>query len=176
MQKADLIVIGAGPGGFETAAAEAAKGRDVVIIERALAGGTCLNRGCIPTKCLYDDGADCQKATTAFFQFLIDVVAKGDWILDPTISSSDAWVSFAAQDVLLMDGYVSGANSIVSLVADSGNPFPWTYEVSPVVEAGKPNKGQSPGGGALFIAKTGDPWRHQRAGDLLQYLLNDNDV
>ena len=52
MQKADLIVIGAGPGGFETAAAEAAKGRDVVIIERDLAGGTCLNRGCIPTKCL----------------------------------------------------------------------------------------------------------------------------
>ena len=52
MQKADLIVIGAGPGGFETAAAEAAKGRDVVIIERNHAGGTCLNRGCIPTKCL----------------------------------------------------------------------------------------------------------------------------
>ena len=52
MQKADLIVIGAGPGGFETAATEAAKGRDVVIIERNHAGGTCLNRGCIPTKCL----------------------------------------------------------------------------------------------------------------------------
>lgn len=52
MQTADLIVIGAGPGGFETAAAEAAKGRDVVIIERDHVGGTCLNRGCIPTKCL----------------------------------------------------------------------------------------------------------------------------
>ncbi len=133
-------------------------------------------RAGIPTKCLYDDGADCQKATTAFFQFLIDVVAKGDWILDPTISSSDAWVSFAAQDVLLMDGYVSGANSIVSLVADSGNPFPWTYEVSPVVEAGKPNKGQSPGGGALFIAKTGDYWREQGAWEFMKYLLNDDVV
>lgn len=52
MVNADLIVIGAGPGGYEIAAAEAAKGASVVLIERDLPGGTCLNRGCIPTKCL----------------------------------------------------------------------------------------------------------------------------
>lgn len=52
MINADLIVIGAGPGGYEIAAAEAAKGASVVLIERDLPGGTCLNRGCIPTKCL----------------------------------------------------------------------------------------------------------------------------
>lgn len=51
-QQADLIIIGAGPGGYEIAAEEAAAGRDVVLIERAEPGGTCLNRGCIPTKCL----------------------------------------------------------------------------------------------------------------------------
>lgn len=49
-----LIVIGAGPGGYEIAAEQAARGLSVTIIERAHSGGTCLNRGCIPTKCLSD--------------------------------------------------------------------------------------------------------------------------
>lgn len=52
MRQADCIIIGAGPGGYETAAALAAAGKDVVLVERDSLGGTCLNRGCIPTKCL----------------------------------------------------------------------------------------------------------------------------
>ncbi len=45
-----LVVIGAGPGGY-TAALEAAKGGiRTAVVERNLTGGTCLNRGCIPTK------------------------------------------------------------------------------------------------------------------------------
>lgn len=48
----DLIIIGAGPGGYETAVEAAAKGLQVVIFEAATPGGTCLNEGCIPTKCL----------------------------------------------------------------------------------------------------------------------------
>lgn len=52
MQRADVIVIGGGPGGYETAAELAAKGNKVILIERDRLGGTCLNRGCIPTKCL----------------------------------------------------------------------------------------------------------------------------
>ncbi len=48
----DLIIIGAGPGGYEMAASAAAHGLTVGIVERNLLGGTCLNRGCIPTKAL----------------------------------------------------------------------------------------------------------------------------
>ncbi|MGM9860717.1 MAG: dihydrolipoyl dehydrogenase [Muribaculaceae bacterium] len=48
----DNIIIGAGPGGYELAAMLASAGESVVIIERDQLGGTCLNRGCIPTKCL----------------------------------------------------------------------------------------------------------------------------
>ena len=48
----DIIIIGAGPGGYETAADAAAKGLTVAIVERDQMGGTCLNRGCIPTKAL----------------------------------------------------------------------------------------------------------------------------
>ena len=48
----DIIIIGAGPGGYETAADAAAHGLSVAIVERDQMGGTCLNRGCIPTKAL----------------------------------------------------------------------------------------------------------------------------
>lgn len=48
----DILIIGAGPGGYETAAEAAASGKKVTLIERSELGGTCLNRGCIPTKCL----------------------------------------------------------------------------------------------------------------------------
>jgi len=46
----DLIVIGAGPGGYEAAAHAAKLGAKVVIVEKDSIGGTCLNVGCIPTK------------------------------------------------------------------------------------------------------------------------------
>jgi len=52
MPQADLIIIGGGPGGYETASEAAAKGLKVILFERDRLGGTCLNRGCIPTKCL----------------------------------------------------------------------------------------------------------------------------
>jgi dihydrolipoamide dehydrogenase len=52
VEQLDAIVIGAGPGGYETAAKLAATGKRTAIIERDSLGGTCLNRGCIPTKCL----------------------------------------------------------------------------------------------------------------------------
>lgn len=48
--KYDLVVVGAGPGGYVSAAAAAAKGMRTAIIERESVGGTCLNHGCIPTK------------------------------------------------------------------------------------------------------------------------------
>lgn len=48
----ELIIIGAGPGGYETAVAAASSGVKVALIERDHLGGTCLNRGCIPTKAL----------------------------------------------------------------------------------------------------------------------------
>ncbi len=46
----DLIVIGAGPGGYEAALFAAKKGMKVCLVEKNAVGGTCLNKGCIPTK------------------------------------------------------------------------------------------------------------------------------
>ena len=45
-----IIIIGAGPGGYETARLAAKRGVEVVLIESGHVGGTCLNEGCIPTK------------------------------------------------------------------------------------------------------------------------------
>ena len=51
--KYDIAVIGAGPAGYNCAINFAKQGKKVVIIEKDNLGGTCLNRGCIPTKFLW---------------------------------------------------------------------------------------------------------------------------
>ncbi|WP_372845648.1 dihydrolipoyl dehydrogenase [Pontiella sp.] len=48
----DLIIIGAGPGGYEMAERAGHKGQKVLLIEKKYLGGVCLNWGCIPTKTL----------------------------------------------------------------------------------------------------------------------------
>lgn len=50
MTTTDLIIIGAGPGGYRAAEYAARQGLKVVIFEGSEVGGTCLNVGCIPTK------------------------------------------------------------------------------------------------------------------------------
>ena len=49
----DVVIIGAGPGGFDAAIFAKEQGLDVTLIEKHKVGGTCLNYGCIPTKALY---------------------------------------------------------------------------------------------------------------------------
>ncbi|MGB8226318.1 MAG: dihydrolipoyl dehydrogenase [Sedimentisphaerales bacterium] len=51
-EKFDVVVIGSGPGGYAAAIRCAQKGAAVAIIEKEQIGGTCLNRGCIPSKAL----------------------------------------------------------------------------------------------------------------------------
>ncbi len=50
MMTTDLMIIGAGPAGYRAAEYAAKQGLQVVIVEEDEVGGTCLNRGCIPTK------------------------------------------------------------------------------------------------------------------------------
>lgn len=53
----DLVVIGAGPGGYVAAIRAAKLGKSVAIIEKQHVGGTCLNVGCIPSKTLLEFGS-----------------------------------------------------------------------------------------------------------------------
>lgn len=57
-----FVVIGGGPGGYVAAFAAARAGMDVTIIEKESIGGTCLNKGCIPTKTLKSSAEALQTA------------------------------------------------------------------------------------------------------------------
>ncbi len=60
-----LIIIGAGPGGYEVAVRAAKAGKSVLVVEARHLGGTCLNEGCIPTKCLCRNAALLQEIKEA---------------------------------------------------------------------------------------------------------------
>ena len=67
MTTSDILIIGAGPGGYDTAVYAAKQGKTVTIVEAARVGGTCLNEGCIPTKAFCRNAAlldDLKEAST----------------------------------------------------------------------------------------------------------------
>ena len=81
MEQFDLIVIGAGPGGYPAAIRAAQLGAKVALVEREQLGGTCLNWGCIPTKALIA-AADTFAKIKHAEQFGIHV-ASATWIIRP---------------------------------------------------------------------------------------------
>jgi len=83
MEKFDSIIIGSGPAGYLAAILSARRGRSVAIIEKGELGGTCLNRGCIPTKTLLHEGfvwnhLTCsglmkdREAVTSYFKYALE--------------------------------------------------------------------------------------------------------
>lgn len=65
MQEYDVVIIGSGPAGYVAAIKGAQLGAKVALIEKNKIGGTCLNRGCIPTKALYASAKVLASARTA---------------------------------------------------------------------------------------------------------------
>ena len=68
MSAYDVVILGAGPGGYVAALRAAQLGATVCLIEKDVVGGTCLNRGCIPSKALIHSAALWKRALegTAF--------------------------------------------------------------------------------------------------------------
>jgi dihydrolipoamide dehydrogenase len=66
--QSDLVILGGGSGGYAAALRAAELGRSVVLIEKDKVGGTCLHRGCIPTKALLHAGeiADAARESAQF--------------------------------------------------------------------------------------------------------------
>ncbi len=69
----DIAVIGAGPGGYPAAIRAAQYDANVILIEKDKVGGTCLNRGCIPTKALYSSAKLIENIKTNGKAFGVDI-------------------------------------------------------------------------------------------------------
>jgi dihydrolipoamide dehydrogenase len=103
MSKTDLIIIGAGPGGYRAAEYAAKQGLKVTIFEGSDVGGTCLNVGCIPTK-TYVHSKTFEEARERMAQVVSQLRAGIEGILSPpniTLIRENA--SFATTP-LLMEG------------------------------------------------------------------------
>lgn len=107
MQKSDLIIIGAGPGGYETAIEAAHTGLSVTLIEAKHLGGTCLNEGCIPTKCLAHS-AELMEMTEQRNVSLLEVIERKNAVVKKLV---DGIVSLMkTPEITLVEGVASLIN------------------------------------------------------------------
>lgn len=72
----DLAIIGAGPGGYHAAIRAAQYDAKVALIEKDKVGGTCLNRGCIPTKALFSSAKLIENIDRNAKSFGVDIIGE----------------------------------------------------------------------------------------------------
>lgn len=128
----DLVVIGAGPGGYVAAIRAAQLGMKTAIVEKDACGGTCLNYGCIPTKALYKNAEVVDEIARAA-EFGVDV--KGYSIDMEKVQARKAKI------VKTLSGGVEGllkANKVELVRGAARIPAPGKVEVNgKVLETGK---------------------------------------
>ena len=112
----DLIIIGAGPGGYETAVEAAKRGMTVTLINDGPLGGVCLNEGCIPTKtfCHYagkEDFAAVAERKEAVVSQLRNGVAY--MLKNPNITIVEGKASFKGAQTVVVNGDEYTAKDII---------------------------------------------------------------
>lgn len=113
MKECDLIVIGAGPGGYRAAEYAAKQGLQVVIVEEGEVGGTCLNVGCIPTK-TYVHSATFDEARERMTTVIPQLRAGVEGILShPNITLLRGRASFVSPSECSVCGDIISAKNIV---------------------------------------------------------------
>lgn len=140
-----ICIIGAGPGGYETAIAAAKRGHEVTLFNGDLLGGTCLNEGCIPTKCLCRNAEmvasfkEADKFGVDDFTFTLDynkVVERKKEVVGTLRSGIESMLSAAKVNVvnakasfydphtLVADGISYGADYIIIATGSESNSLP----------------------------------------------------
>ncbi|MBQ9187480.1 MAG: NAD(P)/FAD-dependent oxidoreductase [Prevotella sp.] len=110
----DVLIIGAGPGGYRAAEYAAKQGLQVVIVEQAEVGGTCLNRGCIPTK-TYVHSATFADAIERMPQVVAQLRAGVEGILAaPGITLLRGKAQFVGPDTVSVCGDAVAADTTVT--------------------------------------------------------------
>ncbi|CAL9560932.1 Dihydrolipoyl dehydrogenase [Streptomyces sp. enrichment culture] len=131
MNTPDVIVIGGGTGGYSTALRAAALGLDVVLVERDKVGGTCLHRGCVPSKAmlhaaeLVDGIAEARerwgvRATLDSVDWAA-LVATRDDIVGRNHKGVEAHLSHAGVRVVRGSARLTGPRSVRVDAGDGGN-------------------------------------------------------
>ncbi|MDD4539644.1 MAG: FAD-dependent oxidoreductase, partial [Lentisphaeria bacterium] len=117
----DLIVIGAGPGGYEAAAYAAKLGKKVALFEKNELGGTCLNVGCIPTKTLLRSAKaleDCHDAklygvhTAEAALDMAAVQARKKFVVDTLIKGVAGMLKRAGVDVIKAEAKITAPGKV----------------------------------------------------------------
>lgn len=112
----DLIIIGAGPGGYETAVEAAKRGMTVTLINDGPLGGVCLNEGCIPTKafCHYA-GKEDFAAVAARKEAVVSQLRNGVAYLlkNPNITIVEGKASFKNAQTVMVNGSEYTAKDII---------------------------------------------------------------
>lgn len=119
----DLIIIGAGPGGYETAVEAAKRGMTVTLINDGPLGGVCLNEGCIPTKtfCHYA-GKEEFAAVAERKEAVVNQLRNGVAYLlkNPNIKIVEGKASFKDAQTIVVNGEEYVAKDII--VATGSKP------------------------------------------------------
>jgi dihydrolipoamide dehydrogenase len=126
-----IVVIGGGPGGYVAALRAAIAGADVTLVEKQAVGGTCLNRGCIPTK-TFLFGSDTLEIVKNASQFGIEIDGSINANFDTIYKRKNALVNqlvagigflLKKRGVKLVNGYgkLVGMNKIEVAMSDGSN-------------------------------------------------------
>lgn len=118
MNKTDLIVIGAGPGGYRAAEYAAKQGLKVVVFEGDNVGGTCLNVGCIPTK-TYVHSASFAEARERMAQVVPQLRAGVEGIL------SHPNITLVREKAQLVDAHTVGDYTADNIIIATGSETKW---------------------------------------------------
>ena len=117
----DLIVIGAGPGGYEAAAHAGKMGKKVAVVEKQHIGGTCLNVGCIPTKAFLRSSrfySECRHAADYGIRIgepqfdMTAVLARKNRIVGTLTRGVDGLLKRAGVEVIRGHGRLAGRDAV----------------------------------------------------------------
>lgn len=126
----DLVVLGGGSGGYAAALRAAELGMQVALIEKSKLGGTCLHRGCIPTKALLQSAevAETVKEAAAFGVTAtfghIDLAGVGkfkDGVVNALFRGLSGLVAGRGIELIAGTGVVSSPTSVTVTLTDGGS-------------------------------------------------------
>lgn len=118
MNNVDLIIIGAGPGGYRAAEYAAKQGLKVVIFEDSEVGGTCLNVGCIPTK-TYVHSATFEEAR----QRMSEVVPQLRQGVEDILSHPN--ITLVREKGVFVDAHTVGDYTADNIIIATGSETKW---------------------------------------------------